>query len=121
MSLIKDDPQKYNSEIYEFAKTQLADKQTYAECLCRYLAGDTAKLLVVVFDNADKGEPEEQLRAFQVVQWVQSWLPCVVFLPIRDVTYETNKDIPPLDTIIKEFIFRIDPPQFTKVLKERFD
>ena len=119
VSLLKDDLPAYNKEIYQFVKDLVNNKEAYVRCLGRYVAAEKGKLLVLVFDNADKGAPEEQLKAFQVVQWVQSWLPCVVFLPIRDVTYETRKNIPPLDTIIKEFIFRIEPPQFTKVLKQR--
>ena len=72
-------------------------------------------------DNCDKGNADEQLKVFQLVRWVQSWLPCLVFLPIRDVTYELYQKKPPLDTVIKDYVFRIEPPPFTTVLRKRID
>jgi hypothetical protein len=119
ISLLKGNTALYNEKLYEEFSRITSNRQKVATSLARYLTAERGKLLVLVFDNADKGDQEQQLQAFQVVQWIQSWLPCVVFLPIRDVTYETYKLKPPLDTIIKEFIFRIEPPQFTKVLKSR--
>ena len=119
LSLLASGTPEYNSQLYQRVKELTADKKQLAKCLSRHLAADRGKLLVVVLDNADKGDLVEQLAAFKVVQWLQSWLTCLVFLPIRDVTYETHKGTPPLDTVIKEFVFGIEPPQFTKVLKER--
>ena len=83
------------------------------------MSSERGKLLVVVLDNCDKGDLDEQLMVFQIVRWVQSWLRCLVFLPIRDVTYRTCKDKPPLDTAIKEFVFLIENPPFAEVLRRR--
>src|SRR5262249_45903917 len=35
------------------------------------------------------------------------------------VTYYTHKNRPPLDTVIKEFVFRIESPPFAEVLRRR--
>jgi hypothetical protein len=119
LQLLKNDPNHYNQELFKEVNAIIKDRRKFASCLARYLSSERGKLLVLVFDNADKGNQEQQLQAFQLVQWIQSWLPCVIFLPLRDVTYENHKLTPPLDTIIKEYIFRIEPPQFTRVLKSR--
>jgi hypothetical protein len=98
-----------------------SDIQASTKALSRYLCGDRNRLLVVVMDNCDKGDADEQLKVFQLVRWVQSWLSCLVFLPIRDVTYELYQKKPPLDTVIKDYVFRIEPPPFTSVLRKRID
>lgn len=43
----------------------------------------------------------------------------MIFLPIRDTTYDQFSDIPPLDTAIKDLVFRIEPPLLEKVIQER--
>ena len=95
------------------------DKAGYLRALNRYYCGNTNKLLVLVLDNCDKRNLNEQLSVFQIVQWLRDQLKCLVFLPIRDVTYNTHKDKPPLDTVIKDYIFHIEPPAFTEVLEKR--
>jgi len=40
---------------------------------------------------------------------------------MRDSTYDSFKDEPPLDTVVKDFVFRIDPPDLLKVLQARLD
>lgn len=110
-------------------KTRLADQLialqsdplNHAKAMARFLAGDRSKLLVVVFDNCDKRERDEQLQAFQSARWLQQQIRCLVVLPIRDVTYDMYKDQPPLDTMIKDLVFRIDPPSFTNILRRRLD
>ena len=42
-----------------------------------------------------------------------------VVLPIRDVTFEFHRNEPPLDTVLKHLVFRIEPPLFTEVLQAR--
>lgn len=113
----------------EAFKTRLADqllllqndRLAHAKAMARYLAAERRKLLVVVFDNCDKRVRDEQLQAFQSARWLQQQIRCLVVLPIRDVTYELYKEEPPLDTMIKDLVFRIDPPSFTRILKKRLD
>jgi hypothetical protein len=56
---------------------------------------------------------------FQIAHWVQSEFKCLVVLPLRDVTYDLYRHDPPLDTALKQFVFRIEPPQFSDVLQAR--
>ncbi len=118
---------KPGSEAYE---TRLADEIIRlqsdailtAKAMCRYLVAEREhKLLIVVFDNCDKRNRDEQLAMFRAARWLQSEIRCLIFLPLRDVTYETYRDEPPLDTTIKDLVFRIDPPPFAKILRKRLD
>lgn len=90
-----------------------------ARALSRFLCAERGKLMVLVLDNADKGTRDEQLEVFQIAQWIQTELRCLTILPLRDVTYDTNRTVPPLDTVQKDLVFRIEPPQFTSVLSRR--
>ena len=118
LAMIPVDSTKYNEAIADELRKHLADTAGHAKALARYLCADH-RVLVLVLDNCDKGDLNEQLATFQIVRWIQSRLKCLVFLPIRDVTYHTYKDRPPLDTVIKEFVFRIESPPFAEVLRKR--
>ena len=87
--------------------------------MARFLAGERGRLLIIVFDNCDKRERDEQLQAFQMARWLQQQIRCLVVLPLRDVTYEAYRDQPPLDTMIKDLVFQIEPPPFTRILRKR--
>ncbi len=113
------DSQTYTDAISEEMRKLMSNKVEHTKALARFLCNERGKLLVLVLDNCDKGDRAEQLAMFQTVRWLQSWLKCLVFLPIRDITYRTSKDQPPLDTVIKDFVFRIETPSFTEVLDGR--
>lgn len=108
-------------------KTRLADRLIQlqsdpllmAKGIAKFLCNGPNVLLVIVLDNCDKRNRDEQLTMFQVAQWVRSEFGCLVFLPLRDVTYDLYRHHPPLDTALKQFVFRIEPPQFTEVLHAR--
>ena len=85
----------------------------------RFCCAERAKTLIVVLDNCDKKETQEQLLMFQVAQWIQDTLRCLVILPLRDETYEHYKHQPPLDTALKDLVFRIEPPLLQHVLVSR--
>ena len=85
----------------------------------RYVCTERGKLLVVVLDNCDKRGRDEQLLMFQVAQWLQSSLRCLIVLPLRDITYDNHRNEPPLDTALKDLVFRIEPPNFQRVLHAR--
>ena len=97
------------------------DLTLHAQAMCRYLCGERGKLLIVVFDNCDKRDRDKQLQCFEVARWLQGILPCLIILPLRDITYDAYAGEPPLDTHIKDLVFRIDPPPFSDVLKKRID
>ena len=97
------------------------DRLKYTRALVRYLCHDKNTLLVVVFDNCDKRDRDAQLRAFEAARWLQTALQCLIILPIRDITYRLYDNVPPLDTKIKDLVFRIDPPSFSDVLYKRME
>lgn len=99
----------------QLQQNPLASAKGMANFVC---AGPDA-LLVVVLDNCDKRTRDEQLTMFQVAQWIQAEFRCLVVLPLRDVTFDMHRNDPPLDTALKQFVFRIEPPPFSDVLQAR--
>ena len=97
------------------------DKVMRAKALAQFLCRGQNRLLVVVFDNCDKRDRDLQLAAFDGARWLQAMLLCLIILPIRDVTYRLYADVPPLDTKIKDLVFRIEPPRFVDVLHRRIE
>ena len=77
------------------------------------------KSLVVVLDNCDKRNTDEQLLMFEVANWIKDNIKCIVFLPLRETTYENHKYEKPLDTVIKDLIFKINAPSLEQVLRQR--
>ena len=74
-----------------------------------------------MLDNCDKRNKDEQLLMFEVAQWLRTQYKCIVILPMRDTTYDMYKSEPPLDTVVRDLVFRIDPPDLLKVLQARLD
>ena len=58
---------------------------------------------------------------FEVAQWLRTTFSCIVILPMRDTTYDVYRYEPPLDTVVKDLVFRIDPPDLFKVIQARLD
>jgi hypothetical protein len=56
---------------------------------------------------------------FQVAKYIQNEIRCLVILPLRHETFENHRNEPPLDTALKDLVFRIEPPPFQEVLKKR--
>jgi hypothetical protein len=120
LSMLGEDSSSYKEK---FADALLAMQQNVlltARALSRYLCAERSRLLVIALDNCDKRDRDGQLLMFQLANWVQAELNCLVILPLRDVTYEAHKTQPPLDTAQKDLVFRIEPPALTEVLKQRF-
>lgn len=90
-----------------------------SKAFTRYLCTERNKLLVVVLDNSDKRKADDQLLMFEVASWLKETMSCLVFLPIRDTTFDNFKKEPPLDTVIKDLVFRIDPPLLREVIMAR--
>lgn len=40
---------------------------------------------------------------------------------MRDSMYDSYRDEPPLDMVVKDLVFRIDPPDLLKVIQARLD
>lgn len=111
--------QEYRLRFADRLMALQADSLALAKGISRYLCSGPDRLLVIVLDNCDKRTRSEQLTMFQVAQWVQSEFRCLVVLPIRDVTFDLHRYDPPLDTILKQLVFRIEPPSFPDVLQNR--
>jgi hypothetical protein len=75
---------------------------------------------VVVLDNCDKRNRDSQLLMFEVANWLKTKFHCMVFLPLREVTFDQYRREPPLDTVISDLVFRIDAPLLERVIYERF-
>lgn len=116
------DSEAYKTRIADALIRLQDDSLLTAKAMTRFLFGEKQRrLLIVVFDNCDKQDRDEQLQAFQIAKWLQSEIRCLVFLPLRDVTYELYRTDPPLDTAIKDMVFRIDAPSFTRILQRRLN
>lgn len=95
------------------------DDQRTIQALEQLLCTGRGRLLILVLDNCDKRNRDEQLLMFQVAKYIQSEIRCLVVLPLRYETYENHRHEPPLDTALKDLVFRIEPPSFQQVLKAR--
>ena len=119
--LLKLDKKEYNKELYSVLSKAMKDNSSYLEAITEYLRSDNGLIPIIVIDNCDKRTKEAQLLMFEVAQWLRTTYKCIVFLPMRDDTYDIYRNEPPLDTVVKDLVFRIDPPDLLKVLQARID
>lgn len=119
--LLKEDKSAYQKEQYQLLKDKMEDSSYFLDSLLSYLKGDYSLLPIIVLDNCDKRNKDEQLLMFEVAQWLRTTFKSVVILPMRDSTYDLYRNEPPLDTVVKDLVFRIDPPDLLKVLQARLD
>jgi len=118
-SLLLDDKIEYNKSLAYLIQNLKADKNKTTKAYTRYLCGERGKTFILVLDNCDKGTKEVQLLLFDVAKWAKEEYQALVFLPMRDITYDLNRTVPPLDTVINDMTFRIDPPRLCDVLYRR--
>lgn len=112
---------QYNTELYNEFKSLKADRHRTAQAYCRYCGGERGKLVIIVLDNCDKRLLEEQLLMFEAAQWLQREFKALIILPLREETYDNHSDEPPLDTALKDMVFRIEAPPFHNVLSKRVE
>lgn len=120
-AIIASDTALYNSELYKILQHNMEDEDKYLSALIRYIKDYYSKIPIIVLDNCDKRDKSDQLLMFEVAQWLRSQFRCIVILPMRDTTYDQYKSEPPLDTVVRDLVFRIDPPDLLKVLQARLD
>lgn len=111
--------QEYNIKLGEKIEELERDLHLSALAYTRFCSTERARLLILVLDNCDKRTLHEQLLMFQAAQWLQNEFRALVILPLREETYDNHRDQPPLDTALKDFVFRIEPPLFQNVLAKR--
>ncbi|MFK8058299.1 MAG: hypothetical protein AB8F78_19395 [Saprospiraceae bacterium] len=119
--LLENDPQRYNIELFNVFQTAKNDSKNYLEALLHYFFELKGLLPIIILDNCDKRSRDEQLLMFEVANWLRDQFNCMIFLPIRETTYDIYRNEPPLDTVIKDLVFRIDPPLLDKVIQKRID
>ncbi|TBM18741.1 type I restriction enzyme HsdR N-terminal domain-containing protein [Hafnia alvei] len=110
---------EYNRELYNIIKVCKSNLHATALSYTRYCGTERGKLVVIVLDNCDKRTLPEQLLMFQAAQWLQNEFRSLIILPLREETYDNYRDRPPLDTALKDMVFRIEPPLFNYVLHSR--
>lgn len=120
-SLYPQDSEKYIDIIFNEIDRLQKDSVATLLGIINLLYKSKNKLLIIVLDNCDKRNREDQLLMFEVASWLKSSFPCMVFLPLRDTTYDQYRNEPPLDTVIKDLVFRIDPPLLEKVIYARLN
>ena len=109
----------FNVKLAEHIEGLQNHLHTTAQAHIRYCCGDRSKLCIIVLDNCDKKTRDEQLLMFEAAQWLQKEFRALVMLPLRDETYDNHRAQPPLDTALKDMVFRIEPPLFQNVLVSR--
>jgi len=120
-ALYSEGSERYADVIFsELEKLQQDKVRTFQEII-KFIRNKRNKLLIIVLDNCDKGNRDDQLLMFEVASWLKKTFTCVVFLPLRDTTYDQYKNVPPLDTVIKDLVFRIDPPLLERVIYSRLN
>jgi len=116
--LLKGTPE-YNLRLVEELDKLEADRHNTAVAFTRFCGTERGKLPIIVLDNCDKRTLNEQLLMFQAAQWLQREFKALVILPLREETYDNHRERPPLDTALKDMVFRIEPPMFQQVLVKR--
>lgn len=109
----------WNSKLAEHLEKTLQDKHVVAQNHATYASSNRGKLLIIVLDNCDKRLRDEQLLMFEAAQWIQREFKGLVVLPLREETYDNHHSEPPLDTALKDLVFRIEPPLFQRILQSR--
>lgn len=118
-SLLGKDSQKYNEELYKILRECLSDLQKQINGIIDNFILNNGKNLIIVLDNCDKRTLDEQLLMFEVANWIKNSINSIVFLPLRDTTYDHFKNEKPLDTVVKDLTFRIIPASLEKILYSR--
>lgn len=119
LGALLNDENERNRELFNIIKENESNLNKKTSCYTRYLGSERSKLIIVVLDNCDKRTRDEQLLMFEVAQWLQNEFRVLIMLPLRDETYDNHRNRPPLDTAIKDMVFKIEPPMFQEVLLSR--
>ncbi|MEL1245081.1 S1 RNA-binding domain-containing protein [Flavobacterium sp. DGU11] len=117
--LLKKDSDTYNEKLFEQIIKWRGDIDLTLESYIKYFIHNKGKELIIVLDNCDKRNLEEQLLMFEVATWLKDSIKTIVFLPLRETTFDHYRNQKPLDTVVKDLIFRINPPPLEKVIYSR--
>jgi len=121
LSMLVEGSTEYNKEVFRILENLIANRVLYFKNLIQHLYHSRNKLFIIVLDNCDKRNRDDQLLMFEVANWLKGNFNLMGFLPLRETTYDLYKDEPPLDTVIKDLVFRIDPPLLINVIQKRIE
>jgi len=118
-ALFAEGTERHSEIIFQEIEKLENDKVGSLKSTIEYLQSSRDSFFIIVLDNCDKRGRDDQLLMFEVATWLKETLPCMIFLPLRDSTYDQYCNEPPLDTVIKDLVFRIDPPLLERVVYSR--
>lgn len=118
-SLFSPNSDQFRQAIFAELQRVQDDRLETTKAYLDYFFRARGKHIIVVLDNCDKRGRDEQLLMFEVASWLKNKIGCTIFLPLRDTTYDQFRAEPPLDTVIKDLVFRIDPPLLEQVIYAR--
>lgn len=119
LALLEGKSPLYEQELYKQTIKLVKNQDNFLKAVLRHLFDSRNILLICVLDNCDKRNRDEQLLMFEVANWLRVSFNLMVFLPLRETTYDIYRNEPPLDTVIKDLVFRIDPPLLIQVIQKR--
>lgn len=118
-SLLGKDSDVYNLKLFDEINKWKDDLDLRVKTFIEYFIHKQGKEFIIVLDNCDKRTLEQQLLMFEVANWLKDSFKCIVFLPLRETTFDHFRNEKPLDTVIKDLTFRINPPALEKVIYNR--
>jgi Cdc6-like AAA superfamily ATPase len=98
LSLFNSDELEYKKILAQNIGNYQNDQDLTIRKLISTLLNENGKELIVVLDNCDKRNADDQLLMFEVANWMKNEFKTIVFLPLRDTTYENHRYNKPLDT-----------------------
>lgn len=119
ISLFNPSDEQYKIRYADKIESLISDHRNKLNQIIKYLFIQKNIVPIIILDNCDKRDKERQLLMFEIANWIKDQFQCNILLPIRDTTYDLYKDEPPLDTVVKDLTFRIDPPLLQKVIESR--
>jgi len=118
-ALFSKDSEQHASRLADLLTRLKQDEALTIQSIEQFLCTGRGRLLIIVLDNCDKRDRDQQLLMFQVAKYIQQEVRCLIVLPLRFETFENHRHEPPLDTALKDLVYRIEPPSFQEVLKKR--
>lgn len=119
ISMLDKESTEYKTILVEKILSFQDDIDLTLNCYINLLVHEQNKNLIIILDNCDKRSLDDQLLMFNVANWVKDNIKAIVFLPLRDTTFDLHRNKQPLDTVIKDMTFRINPPSLKEVIYER--
>lgn len=119
LALFEPESDNYKVRLFDEIERLTKDIDLKLSAYIDFFVHRNGKNLIIVLDNCDKRNLEEQLLMFDVASWLKENTKSIVFLPLRETTFDTHRHQKPLDTVVKDLTFRINPPSLEKVLYAR--